>query len=261
MVRQATETAVSASISTPVGPETFTSAVTRTPGSASSIMQSTATFDRRRGWQSGISSCVRFAAMMPASRAVPSTSPFLASPLRIRATVSGAVTTRPSARAVRAVTAFSETSTMLAAPVRSRWVSGATGLSEEQAPCRLRHVGLAHQALAHEKRADPGAREALHLGVRDDAALADRDPVRRHPRRQRLADRKRGLEGAEIPVVDADEPRAKGKRALELARVVHLDEHVHPELARCLGERPRLLVRDARHDDEDAVRAPGPRLK
>ena len=40
--------------------------------------KSTVAFVMASGWQSGISSCVRFAAMMPAMRAAPSTSPFLA---------------------------------------------------------------------------------------------------------------------------------------------------------------------------------------
>ena len=48
---------------------------------------STVTFDSASGWQSGISSEVRLAAMMPAMRAVPSTSPFLALPETIRSSV------------------------------------------------------------------------------------------------------------------------------------------------------------------------------
>ena len=66
MVRQATETAVSASISTPVWPVTLTVACTTKPGSACSGSMSTATLVIGSGWQSGISSCVRLAAMMPA---------------------------------------------------------------------------------------------------------------------------------------------------------------------------------------------------
>ena len=62
---------------------------------------STATLVRPSGWQSGISSWVRLAAMMPAMRAVPMTSPFLASPARIASSVSGAMITAPSATARR----------------------------------------------------------------------------------------------------------------------------------------------------------------
>ena len=46
-----------------------------------------------------MSSEVRFAAMMPAIRAVPSTSPFLALPETISASVALLMTTRPSATA------------------------------------------------------------------------------------------------------------------------------------------------------------------
>ena len=74
------------------------------------------------GWQSGISSCVFLAAMMPAMRAAASTSPFLASPVSISASVAGAMATKPSARAVR-VAALSDTSTMRASPLSLRWVS------------------------------------------------------------------------------------------------------------------------------------------
>ena len=53
-VRQATETAVSASISTPVTATVLTSAVTRKPGSASSGSIVTAALVSGKGWQSGI---------------------------------------------------------------------------------------------------------------------------------------------------------------------------------------------------------------
>jgi hypothetical protein len=65
-----------ASISTPVRPIVRTVASTRTPGMAGSVTRETATSVRGRGWHSGISSAVRLAAMMPATRATPSTSPF-----------------------------------------------------------------------------------------------------------------------------------------------------------------------------------------
>ena len=55
------------------------------------IRSSTPTCDSGSGWQSGISSAVRFAAMIPASCAVVSASPFGSSPSR--AAVSGAIRT------------------------------------------------------------------------------------------------------------------------------------------------------------------------
>ena len=80
MVRQATETAVSASISTPVRPVVRTSAVTARPGSDSSGSTLTATAVSGSGWQSGMRSPVRFAAIVPASSAIRATSPFAAPP-------------------------------------------------------------------------------------------------------------------------------------------------------------------------------------
>ena len=77
---------------------------------------STAILESASGWQSGISSCVRFAAMMPAMRAAPSTSPFLALPSSTRSSVFAVITTRPSATATRSVAAFADTSTMRASP-------------------------------------------------------------------------------------------------------------------------------------------------
>ena len=50
---------------------------------------STSTLVIGSGWQSGMSSCVRLAAMMPAMRAAPSTSPFLALPLSTMSSVFG----------------------------------------------------------------------------------------------------------------------------------------------------------------------------
>src|SRR6266436_6465934 len=60
--------------------------------------------------------------MMPAMRAVPSTSPFFALPDRIRSSVALLMTTRPSATAMRSVAALADTSTMRASPPESIWV-------------------------------------------------------------------------------------------------------------------------------------------
>src|SRR5262245_39862943 len=60
---------------------------------------------------------------MPAMRAVPSTSPFGASPLRTAATVSGDILTTARATALRSVTSLSPTSTIRAFPASSMCVS------------------------------------------------------------------------------------------------------------------------------------------
>ena len=51
--------------------------------------------------------------------------------------------------------------------------------------------------------------------------------------------------------------RAERQGAVELRPVVHLDQHVHAEVVRGVDQRARLVVGDARHDDEDAIGAPG----
>src|SRR3954452_12330675 len=257
MVRQATETAVSASISTPVGPVTFTLARTRQPGSFALGSISTVTFDSARGWQSGISSAVRLAAMMPAMRAVPSTSPFLALPATIRSSVALVMTTRPPATASRSLAGLSDTSTIRASPEAPIWVSAgpvlvldldsdladfvAVGLramsararrtrrrlARQQRTGRSRYVGLPHQALADQEGRHADALEPGEIGGRKDAALADHQPVLRNQRRQCFAGRKRGFEGAQIAIVDADHRRTQLQCAIKLGAVVDLDQHVH----------------------------------
>ena len=52
----------------------------------------------------------------------------------------------------------------------------------------------------------------------------------------------------------------KLQRALEFGLVMHLDQHVHAERERRVFERSRPSRRRRRHDDQDAVGAPGARL-
>ena len=121
-VSAAIDAAVNASISTPVRPVVRTVASISTV-SAPSARRSTLIAEIGSGWHSGIRSAVRLAAMIPASRATPNTSPFLASPERISAKVAGSITTRARAVALRAVSGLAPTSTIAAAPLASKWVS------------------------------------------------------------------------------------------------------------------------------------------
>src|SRR5580698_1577819 len=265
MVRQATATAVSASISTPVWPATLTRAVTWTPGSLASGRTSTSTCDRSKGWHSGISSWVRLAAMMPAMRAVPSTSPFFASPLRTRFSVFAVISTRPSATATRSVAGLAETSTIWASPRAPRWLSffalRATaspgrcerGFAGEQgAGCR-RDIVLAHQAFADQEGRDAGVAEPRQIVRRENAALADDDPAGRNLPRQPLAGGKRRRKSFEVAVVDADQPRLQAQRALELLFVMHFDERVHAERGCGRFQLGRASIVDRGHDDQDAI--------
>ncbi len=76
----------------------------------------------RSGWQSGISSGVRLAPMIPAVRATPSTSPLASWPARIAARVGAFIFKVARATASRTVSGFTETSTIRASPARVKWV-------------------------------------------------------------------------------------------------------------------------------------------
>src|SRR6476620_2527373 len=145
---------------------------------------STSTLVSASGWHSGISSCVRFAAMMPAMRAAPSTSPFLASPSSTSRSVLRVITTRPSATATRVVAALAETSTMRASPRPLKWVSFAIAsfgrrysvwVTREQRLGRGGKIFLPHQAFADQEGRHAGLPEAGEVGGCEDAALANHD--------------------------------------------------------------------------------------
>src|SRR6202034_2757001 len=122
MVSAATLAPVSASISTPVLWRTSTrqrTTMTVLPGAKPISMRHCSSAS---GWQNGISSAVRLAAMTPATIAVSNTGPFLVRwPLRrkARATATGR-RTRASASAIRWVTALAPTSTIVGRERASR---------------------------------------------------------------------------------------------------------------------------------------------
>src|SRR5512138_2015161 len=85
-------------------------------------MRSTVTCVSGSGWQRGIRSCVRLAAMMPAILAAWSGSPFLTEPAPIARRAAADIRTAARAIASRAVTGLSPTSTILTRPRASTWV-------------------------------------------------------------------------------------------------------------------------------------------
>ena len=115
-VRAATDTAVSASISTPVLPLTLTRASMSSRPLAACGVNATSIEETGSGWQSGMSSGVFLAASMPATRATAKTSPLGSRPSVISRSVSGDIRTLPVAVATRAVTGLSPTSTICARP-------------------------------------------------------------------------------------------------------------------------------------------------
>ncbi len=117
---EATDTAVSASISTPVRSVVFTSALTSICGGSSIISTRTSIWVSARGWHSGMSSAVRLAAITPASSAALAKSPFFRFPALARASVSAETCTIPLAMADRSVSGFAVTSTIRALPLSSK---------------------------------------------------------------------------------------------------------------------------------------------
>src|SRR5579871_586165 len=173
--------------------------------------------------------------MMPAMRAAPSTSPFLALPLCTSLSVCDRMCTRPSATATRSVAGLAETSTMRASPRAPRWVSfpeprvtalfdvGERRTRRKERPRRGRHVVLTHQAFADQECRDAGFGEASNILRREDAALADDDAIARHQAREPLGGGQRGLEGFQIAIVDADQPRSEAQRAFDFLGIVNLE--------------------------------------
>src|SRR6202050_845493 len=122
MVSAATLAPVRASISTPVLWRTSTRQRTTITGLPGAKPISIRHCSSASGWQNGISSEVRLAAMTPATIAVSNTGPFFVRwPLRRRARATAAGTrTRASASAIRWVMAFAPTSTIVGRERASR---------------------------------------------------------------------------------------------------------------------------------------------
>ena len=150
---------------------------------------------------------------------------------------------------------------MLAAPVASRCVrSGMPSLRRGDAASRPRRRAAASGS---RRRGRCGCRRAERRAMSAGAAM----PL--SPTMMRSA----GMSGASASLTASDTSKVRrlrllmpmrrvpsGKAPLELCPVVDLDEHVHLEAVGGLDERLRLGIGNARHDDEDAICAPCPRL-
>ena len=170
---------------------------------------------------------------------------------------------------MRSVAGLSETSTMRASPPASIWVRagpcacpapsararGRNGFARQQCAGGGSDVGLSHQAFAHQEGRHADLGEPREIGGRKDAALADHQPVARNQRRQRLAGRKRGLEGAQVAVVDADHRRPQFQGAIELGTIMDLDQHVHAVGRTRVLDILRRGIVERGHDDQDAIGA------
>jgi hypothetical protein len=136
-----------------------------------------------------------------------------------------------------------------------------TFTAREERARRRRNVILAHQALANEERRNAGLGEPGEIVRCEYTTLADHDTVGRNQSRQPLGCRERRLEGFQVSVVDADQPRFEPQCPLKLLLIVDLDEHVHAERKRRRFKLRRFGVFQRGHDDEDAIGAGGARFR
>ena len=73
--------------------------------------------------------------------------------------------------------------------------------------------------------------------------------------RETFADVERGLEGAQISIVDADEARFQLEGPVKLIFIMNFNEDVHTHTHGGIFDRARGSIIDRRHDDEDAISA------
>ena len=102
---------------------------------------------------------------------------------------------------------------------------------------------LAHQRLADEKAFDPGLGQTPAIGVGENAALADTIRPGGISGASLSHTSRRGLEGLEVAIVDADQPPFQRERALQFLLVMHLDQHVEAEVVGGLVELARIRRR------------------
>ena len=103
--------------------------------------------------------------------------------------------------------------------------------------------------------------EAFEIGRRFEPAFADDNALRRNFRRQLFADGQRCLECPQIAIIDADQARTQSQRAIELGFVMNLQQHIHAEIEGRVLDVLGGRVIERRHDDEDAIGAPGARFR
>ena len=126
-------------------------------------------------------------------------------------------------------------------------------------------VILPHQAFPDKKGTHTGKREALAVGVRVDTAFADEETAHAclgepfevfvavdpafgdqqgafgRPWDETLGGGEIGAEGLQVAVVDADQPRAEPRRALERGMDVLVEVHDEAEMERAARLKSRLI--------------------
>ena len=93
------------------------------------------------------------------------------------------------------------------------------------------------------------------------AALADRHRALRHPGHQFLGRTQVHGQGAQVPIVHANDLRPGVRRRLQLRSVVHLDEHIEAERRGAIRQRRQVLRRQGRDNQQHGVGAGGSGLE
>ena len=167
------------------------------------------------------------------------------------------------AMATRSVSALAETSTMRASPfgvemreLAHRLVGPAFRQPRARMSPRARHPAAASATRRPGSSAPPARRRRSRSAGVVDAALADAAASPRHQRRQLLGRCEVDLQGLEIAVVDADQPRVAAA-ARARARRGHAPRPARRGRGRAAvaaSSRACVIV-ERRHDQQDAVGA------
>src|SRR5690606_20246752 len=119
----------------------------------------------------------------------------------------------------------------------------------------------AHEALADEYRVHALRGEQLHVASHEDARFRDEGDLSRHQPPQAEGRVERDLEGAQVPVVDADQRRTRAQRGLRLALVVYLGERREAKLAAQRDQVAQPCLLEAGGDQQVGARAEELRLE
>ena len=150
---------------------------------------------------------------------------------------------------------------MWAVPVASKWVSSA---SRRLRPAGSRQhgagggldVGLAHQAFADQEGAGADRGHAARSAGERGRFRRPATRSLRHQRRQLLGGVEVDLEGAcRLRLLTPIRAASSVQRAIELGRIMHLDQHVHAPVCAASSSSRACASSRRGHDQQDAVGA------
>ena len=91
----------------------------------------------------------------------------------------------------------------------------------------MRHIRLAHEALANQERSGAITGQIRQIFGRVNATFGNDGFVCWYAVCKRAGRVQRDIEGVEIAVVDANQCRVERKAAVQFSRVMHLDQRIH----------------------------------